>query len=122
MTVRAAGALVGLQGCLGVIFAVVLLVRAVLGADQSVASGFGLAVLFAILGGGLAAAGGALILGQQWGRGIAFVSQILLVPVVWTLLTGSHQVFYGALLGVAVVGSLVLLLLPPSTRWASQTY
>ena len=117
-TVRAAGVLVGAEGVVGVVMAVLLLLDAAFGENQSFALATSLG--FFVLGGGVAVTGGALVLGCHWARALAFVSQLLLVPVVWSMLTDSHQPLYGAVLGTAVIGSLVLLLLPPSTRWASE--
>ena len=121
-TVRAAGALLGAEGSVGVLIAVVLIIRAALGEDQTVASGVGTALWFVIFGGAVAVAGVALFRGRRWGRTIALVSQLLLVPVVWSLLTDSHQPLYGVALGIVVAGSLVLLFLPTSNRWAAETY
>lgn len=121
-TVRGGGALVALEGGVAVIVAIVLVVRGLLGHDQSAASGYGTAAWFGILGGAVLAAGIGLFLGKRWGRAIAVIAQLLLLPVVWSLLTDSHQPFYGALLGVVVVGALVLLFIPPSLRYMAQDY
>lgn len=120
VTVRAAGALVSAEGAVGVVMAVILLLDAAFGENKALALATSLG--FFVLGGGVAVAGGAMFLGRQWSRALVFVSQLLLLPVVWSLLTDSDQLLYGTLLGIAVVGSLVLLLLPPSTRWASDAY
>ncbi|RJO80061.1 hypothetical protein D5S18_01340 [Nocardia panacis] len=121
-TVRGAGALVAVEGAVAVIVAVVLIARGLLGSDQSVASGYGTAAWFGILGGGVLAAGAGLLLGRRWGRAIAVIAQVLLLPVVWSLLTDSHQPVYGALLGLAAVASLVLLFAPPTTRYMAHAY
>ena len=101
--IRWAGALVAAEGAVACIVAVVLIVRGLLGHDQSQASGYGTAIWFVILGGAVLAGGLALITGRRWGRAIAVVAQVLLLPVVWALLTDSHQPFFGVLLGVVVV-------------------
>ncbi|MBF6523056.1 hypothetical protein IU411_22525 [Nocardia farcinica] len=121
-TVRGAGALVALEGGVAVAVAIVLVVRGLLGHDQSQASGYGTAAWFGILGGAVLAAGVGLLLGHRWGRAIAVIAQVLLLPVVWSLLTDSHQPLWGSLLGVVVVGALVLLFAPPSNRWMAQDY
>ncbi|NEW25294.1 hypothetical protein [Nocardia cyriacigeorgica] len=121
-TVRGAGGLVALEGAVAVTVAIVLVVRGLLGHDQSQASGYGTAAWFVILGGAVLAAGIGLLLGQRWGRAIAVIAQLLLLPVVWSLLTDSHQPFYGALLGVVVVGALVLLFTPATSRWMAREY
>lgn len=122
VTVRGAGGLVSLEGAVAVIFALVLLVRGLLGHDQSQTSGYGTAAWFGILGGAVLAAGIGLLLGHRWGRAIATIAQILLLPVTWSLLTDSHQPVYGAILGVVVLGALVLLFSPASNRWMAQEY
>ncbi|MFE7797733.1 hypothetical protein [Nocardia sp. NPDC057440] len=121
-TVRGAGGLVTLEGSVAVIAAIVLVVRGLLGHDQSATSGYGTAAWFAILGGAVLAAGIGLLLGHRWGRAIAVIAQLLLLPVSWSLLTDSHQPVYGVLLGVVVIVTLVLLFAPPSSRWMAQEY
>ncbi|MEU7140032.1 hypothetical protein ABZ942_11340 [Nocardia sp. NPDC046473] len=121
-TVRGAGGLVTLEGAVAVIVALVLIVRGLLGHDQSKASGYGTAAWFAILGGAVLAAGIGLLFGKRWGRAIAVIAQLLLLPVTWSLLTDSHQPVYGSLLGVVVVATLVLLFAPASTRWMADDY
>ncbi|MEU7768058.1 hypothetical protein AB0B25_23455 [Nocardia sp. NPDC049190] len=121
-TVRAAGALVTLEGVVAAVVVVVLIARGLAGHDQSAASGYGTAAWFGILGGAVLAAGVGLLLGKRWGRAIAVIAQLLLLPVTWSLLTDSHQPVYGALLGTVAVVALVLLFAPPSTRWLAQDY
>ncbi|WP_327109824.1 hypothetical protein OHB12_18330 [Nocardia sp. NBC_01730] len=121
-TVRAAGGVVTLEGVAAVVVAVVLVVRGLLGHDQSVTSGYGTAAWFGVLGGAVLAAGIALLLGKRRGRANAVIAQLLLLPVTWSLLTDSHQPVYGALLGIVAVAALVLLFAPPSTRWMAQDY
>ncbi|MEV0946064.1 hypothetical protein [Rhodococcus sp. NPDC049939] len=121
-TVRVAGALVSLEGAVAVVLAIVLVVRGLLGHDQSITSGYGTAAWFGILGGGVLAAGLALIFGRRWGRAIAIVAQLLLLPVAWSLLTDSHQTFFGILLGVVVVAALGCLLSSPTSKWLAAEY
>ncbi|WP_036529217.1 hypothetical protein [Nocardia sp. CNY236] len=122
MTVRTAGGLVTLEGTVAVGVAVVLVVRGLLGHDQTVTSGYGTAAWFGVLGGAVLAAGLGLLLGQRWGRAIAVIAQLLLLPVTWSLLTDSHQPVYGTLLGLVAVTALVLLFTPSSTRWVAGDY
>ncbi|WP_083874569.1 hypothetical protein [Nocardia paucivorans] len=121
-TVRGAGALVALEGAVAVIVAIVLVVRGLLGYDQTAANGYGTAAWFGILGGAVLAAGIGLLFGRRWGRAIAVIAQLLLLPVVWSLLTDSHQPLYGSVLGVVVIGALVLLFLPATSRWMASEY
>lgn len=121
-TFRAAGVLVALEGVVALVAAVVLVIRAVDGVEDDVANGYGTAGWFAVIGVAVTTAGIALTIGRRWGRAIALVVQLLLLPVVWSLLTDSHQPLYGALLGLGVVGILVLLFSPPSSRWMAAQY
>ena len=112
-----------LEGVIAVGFAVYSVIRAFSGNyDQSVSNGYGLALWLSILFGGVLAAGIALLRGAHWGRSIAVVAQLLLLPVVWSLLTDSHQVLLGALMGLIVVPALVLLFSPATTRWLAREY
>lgn len=121
-TVRGAGGLVTLEGAVAVIVAVVLVVRGLLGHDQTAVSGYGTAAWFCVLGGGVLAAGIALLLGHRWGRAVGVLANLLLLPVVWSLLTDSHQPLLGTVLGVVVVSALVLLFSPPTSRWMAREY
>ena len=122
-TFRSAGVLVAAQGAVSLIAAFVLLVRAFSGeGDSTVANGYGTAGWFGVLGVGVGAAGVALAIGKRWGRAIATVVQLLLLPVVWSLLTGSHQTVYGIVLGIVVIAVLALLFSPPSSRWMAAEY
>ncbi|PXX69018.1 hypothetical protein DFR70_102704 [Nocardia tenerifensis] len=121
-TVRGAGALVTLEGAVAVVVALVLIVRGLLGHDQTATNGYGTAAWFGILGGAVLAAGLGLLFGKRWGRAIAVIAQLLLLPVTWSLLTDSHQPVFGTLLGVVVVAALVLLFAPASTRWMAADY
>lgn len=120
--VRYAGSLVTLEGAGAIGVALVLVLRALTGHDQSVSSGYGTAAWFTILGGGVLAAGIGLVRGRRWGRAIALVAQLLLLPVVWALLTDSHQPFFGILLAAVVVPTLVLLFSRPTSQWMAREY
>ncbi|MEV6278367.1 hypothetical protein [Nocardia sp. NPDC051832] len=121
-TVRGAGGLVALEGAIAVTTAIVLVVRGLLGHEQSAVSGYGTAAWFGILGGAVLAAGIGLLTGRRWGRAIAVITQILMLPVAWSLLTDSHQPVYGALLGVVAIATLGLLFAPASNRWMTEGY
>ncbi len=114
--------MVSLEGAVAVGVAVVLVARGLLGHDQNVTSGYGTAAWFAILGGAVLAAGLALIFGRRWGRAIAIVAQLLLLPVAWSLLTDSHQTLFGVLLAVVVFAALGCLFSSPTSRWLAAEY
>jgi hypothetical protein len=114
--VRAAGALTAVQGLVGLAFAVALVVRS-FSVEQS-GGLLGEAAYFAVLSAGVLAAGGGLLLGKHWGRTPAVVVQLLLLGVAWYMYGPSGRQLWGALLGVYVVGTLVLLFTNPARRWA----
>ena len=116
-TVRAAAALVGLEGAAGVAAAAVFLIRGLAGADQHIVNGFGNAAWFAVIGAALLTAAWALWTGRRWGRGIAVFAQLLLLPVTWYVGVGSHRWFYGIPVAVVALAALVLLFAPATLRW-----
>lgn len=115
--VRQAAALVLLEGAAGLVAAVVLVLRGLAGADQHIVSGFGTAVWFTVIGGGVFAAGWALWTGRRWGRGIAVFAQLLLLPVTWYVAVGSHQWFYGIPVALVALAALLLLFSPATLQW-----
>lgn len=119
-TVRVVSGLAALQGGIGVIVAIVLVVRGLTGIDQSLTSAYGTAAWFVILGGAVLAAGIGLLRGRRWGRAIVVIAQILLLPVSWYMIGGQPQ--FGIPLGLVALVALGLLFSPPSTRWAAQVY
>ncbi|WP_204250171.1 hypothetical protein [Mycolicibacterium goodii] len=114
--VRYAGLLTAAEGVAALVVAVVLVVRAMAGADQHIVNGWGTAVWFILIGGGVLAGGWALVTGRRWGRGIAVMANLLLLPVAWYVIT-SHHVVYGVLLGLLALGTLVLLFTPSTVEW-----
>jgi peptidoglycan/LPS O-acetylase OafA/YrhL len=118
--VRRAGLVVALEGAVGIALAVVFVVRELVGAEHAnFINSYGTAAWFAILGAGVITGGVALVRGRRWGRAIAVVAQILLIPVAFALLTDSGQPWFGAPLLVVVVIVLGLLFSPKSVRWLS---
>ncbi len=116
---RAAGWIVAVQGVAALVVAVVLVVRGIAGADQQVVSGLGTAVWFVLVGGVVLAAGRALTVGKRSGRGLAVITQLLLLPVAWYLTVGSHQPAFGIPAGAVALTTLVLLFSPAAVRWAA---
>ena len=117
---RLAGVLVGLQGLLGLGFAVALTVRAltVEGAGLQVRDIVGEAGYFVLIGAALVAVGAGLIAGRRWARTPAIVTQLLLLPVVYTLIGPSRQLLLGIVAGVFVAGTFLLLISEPSRTWS----
>ena len=118
--VRRAAALVGLQGVVGVIAAVVFVVRGFTGADQRIVNGFGTGAWFALIGVALLAAAWALWTGRRWGRGIAIYAQMLLLPVSWYVGVGSHQWVYAVPVAAISVAILVLLFSRSALQWLTS--
>jgi peptidoglycan/LPS O-acetylase OafA/YrhL len=117
--VRGAGLIVAVQGVAALAVAVLLMVRGIAGADQRVVSGLGTAVWFVLVGGVVLAGGRALMRGKRWGRGLAVVTQLLLLPVAWYLAVGSHQPAFGFPVGIVALTVLILLFSPAAVRWAA---
>jgi hypothetical protein len=118
--VRLAGVLVGIQGLLAVGFAVALVVRAstVEGAGLLVRDIVGEAGYFVLVGAALAAVGLGLVAGRRWARTPAIVTQLLLLPVVYTLIGPSRQLVLGIVAGVYVAGTFLLLISEASRTWS----
>lgn len=118
--VRGAGVIVAVQGVAALVMAAVLVVRGLGGADQHVVNGLGTAVWFVLVGGGVLAAGCALLAGKRWGRGLAVFTQLLLLPVAWYMTVGSHRPALGIPVAIGALLVLALLFSPPSLQWASD--
>jgi hypothetical protein len=119
VAIRAAGLLVGLQGLVGVGFALfeVLNLRS---ATLGVGAVLGEAGMFVVLGVALLAVAAGLVRGRFWARTPAVVVQILLLPVAYSLLVPSRQVLLGAVVAVVALLGLGLLLCAPSRGWAEN--
>jgi len=59
------------------------------------------------------------VLGKRWGRGLAVVTELLLLPVAWYLAVGSHQPAFGIPAGIVALTVLILLFSPAAVRWAA---
>jgi peptidoglycan/LPS O-acetylase OafA/YrhL len=119
-TVRSAGLIVAVQGAAALVVAAVLVVRGLSGADQRVVNGFGTAVWFFLVGGGVFAAGYGLLVGKRWGRGLAVFTQLLLLPVAWYLTAGSHRPVFGIPVAIVALTVLGLLFSPAAVRWVGH--
>jgi hypothetical protein len=117
-TVRGAGVLVGLQGLTGLVFAVIVLVRAFGGGSTPGNNLFGQAAYFAVLGGAVLAVGIALVLGKQWARSPAMVAEILLLGVAWYMIGPSGRPLLGIPIAALSVLVMYLLLNARAREWA----
>ena len=116
--VRVAGGAVLAQGLLALGFAAALAVRAATTAELPVSFVLGEAGYFAVVGTALAAVGLGLLLGRRWARTPAIVTQLLLLPVVYSLIGPSRQLVLGIVAGVVVVGTFLLLISERSRTWS----
>jgi hypothetical protein len=114
--VRLAGVLVGVEGLLALAFTVVLVV----GSFSAERPGdlLGQAAYFLIIGSALVAVGAGLVLGRRWARTPAIVTQLLLLPVVYSLLGPSHQLALGIVAGLVVGGTFMLLISERARVWS----
>lgn len=115
--VRLAGGLVGAEGLVAIGFAVVLAVRAG-SADLPVTDVLGEAGLFVVIGAALLAVACGLLSGRRWARTPAIVTQLLLLPVVYSLIGPSRQLLPGIVSGVYVVSTFMLLISERSRIWS----
>ncbi|MHC3003818.1 hypothetical protein [Gordonia sp. GN26] len=114
--IRVAGAVTTVEGLIGVTVAVILVIRGLAGHEETAISGYGTAGWFGIIGGGVLVGGLALLTGRRWGRSIAMVAQILLLPVAYYLYTSGWPVF-SVPLALAALVVLVMLFSPAAVRW-----
>jgi hypothetical protein len=115
--VRVAGALVGVQALLAVVFAAFLVLRAS-SAELPVSFVLGEAAYFAVIGAALLAVGLGLLTGRRWARTPAIVTQLLLLPVVYSLIGPSRQLVLGVVAGAYVITTFLLLISEPSRTWS----
>ena len=115
--VRAAGALVGLQALAATAFTVVVAARAT-GADLGPKAAIGEAGFFLVVAAALGAVALGLLTGRRWARTPAIVTQLLLLPAVYSLLGPSHQLLIGLVAGAVVVAAFLLLISERSRAWS----
>ena len=107
----------GLEGLLGLGFAVALALRS---PDSPAGAGavLGEAGYFALIGAALVFVGFGLVTGRRWSRTPAIVTQLLLLPVVYSLLGPSRQLLLGIVTGVVVIATFLLLISERSREWS----
>ena len=115
--VRLAGVLVGVQGLVAVGFAVALGLRS-FAPGVGVGSVLGEAGYFVLIGAALVAVGVGLVRGRRWARTPAIVTQLLLLPVVYSLIGPSRQLVLGIISGVFVGATFMLLISERSREWS----
>lgn len=116
--VRVAGWLVGLQGLVAVVVAVVLGVRSFGGDPARLYYGIAESGIFLLLGAAVAGIGYGLVRGVHGCRTPAIVIQLLLLPVIYSLLGPSRQLVWGIVCGLLVLLTFLLLISEQSRRWS----
>ena len=114
--VRGTGLIVMLEGLVALLFAVALVIGGIRGGDARIA--YGTAGWFVLVAAALAAAGRALWRGRRWGRGVAVFAQLLILPVAYYMVSGSHRPEFGVPLGLVALITLALLFSGPALKWA----
>ena len=117
MPVRAAGVLVGLETLAAGVFAVVLALRAT-ATQLGIGAVVGEAVFFLLVAVALGAVAAGLVTGRRWARTPAIVTQLLLLPVVYSLIGPSKQLVLGLVAGVVVAAAFMLLISERSRAWS----
>lgn len=112
-----AGALVAVQGVLALVFAAALALRAG-SADLPVRLVLGESAYFGLIGVALVAVGAGLCVGRRWARTPAIVTQLLLLPVVYSLIGPSRQLVLGIVAGAVVFAAFMLLISERSREWS----
>lgn len=116
--VRVAGALVAAQGAAAVVLAVVFAVRAVGAGGAALGYGLAEAGFFLLMGAAVVAVGWGLTRGRHGVRTPAIVIQLLLLPVVYSLIGPSRQLLAGLVTGAVVILTFMLLISDQSRRWS----
>jgi hypothetical protein len=115
--VQIAGVLVAVQALASIGFAVVIGVQAAqLGRPASAV--LGETAYFVIVGLLLLGVGGGLVLGRRAARTPAIVTQLLLLPVVYSLIGPSRQLLLGVVAGAYVITTFLLLISEASRAWS----
>jgi hypothetical protein len=117
--IRVAGVLVGLQGVGALVFAVLVGIQDSMLPLGSVLGEVG---YYAVVGVALAFIGAALATGRRGARTPAIVIQLLLLPVVYSLIGPSRQLVLGVAAGIYVVTTFLLLISERSRAWATAPY
>ena len=117
--IRVAGVLVGLQGVGALAFAILVGIQE---SKLPLGSVLGEVGYFLVIGVALAFIGAALATGRRGARTPAIVIQLLLLPVVYSLIGPSRQLVLGIAAGIYVVATFLLLISERSRVWAAAPY
>ncbi|MBH5336932.1 hypothetical protein IHE55_20040 [Streptomyces pactum] len=115
--ITAAAALTALEGVVLLGFGVYLLVMGIVGDPDSPRQAETLAVLVLLLALLPVAAARGLWRCRSWSRGPAMITQLMALPVAWTLVqTDGWMIALGVLVAAVAFGVLALLVNPTATR------
>lgn len=122
-TIRWGGYFGIVQGSLGIIAGIALLLGDLLGHDTPgvVISGYGTALWFFLVFGAILAGGIALLKGKALGRGPIIFFQLALLGVAYYMATSSRWEFALPTVVIALLG-LGLMFHPDSVNWMAQRY
>lgn len=122
-SVRYAGWLGMIEGGIGLVIAIVLIVREANGIHDEAAkiSGYGTALWFVIFGGVVAAAGWFLKDGRRWGRGPVAMTNMILVLVSYYMFTSGRPELGTPTVIIGLVG-IGLMFNPSAVEWAAKRY
>lgn len=108
--------LVGVQSLAAAVFTGALVVRAT-GSAFGAGPVLGQAGFFLLVAVTVGAVAAGLLTGRRWARTPALVTQLLLLPVVYSLLA-SRQILIGLVAGAVVFAAFMLLLNERSRAWS----
>lgn len=130
-TVKWAGFVGILQGALGIIAALVMIIQTAQGASAGDAeihgifgagvSGYGTAAWFIIIFGAVLAAGIGLTQGKRWGRAPVAMMSMLLLPVAWYMYSSGRIELAIPTTLIGLIG-LVFLFNKEAISWAATKY
>ncbi|SHG45419.1 hypothetical protein [Streptoalloteichus hindustanus] len=115
-SVRAAGALTGLQGVAGVGYAVALATQS--GHEHGPYNALGTAAYFLVLSAGVLAASVGLLRGRRWARTPALFVQLVLLGVAWYAFGSAGQQLAGVAVAAFCLAIIVLLFTTHARAWA----
>ncbi|MBZ8176895.1 hypothetical protein GSS88_03645 [Corynebacterium sp. 3HC-13] len=129
--IRWAGFIAITQSLIGIGYAVLLIIRQILGyRDPAIVSeqgsaaswvGTGTAIYFLVIFGIVIIAAIRMIRGHTWGRGLVVMLQMILLPIAWYM-GSSHAFILCAVTGLSAIAGLVLLFHPVSVKWVTERY
>ena len=117
-TLRWAVGLIGLEAVAVVVLAAVLAYDALTGPSQSATSAIALIVFALLLGGVFGLLSAALSRQRRWARGPAFVLELLLLPIGYSIATSGPPAVGVALIVIGLAG--LATLIAPATRAALE--